>query len=48
MLYRNGQSAKMMHGKGRLCFFTFHERKWFVRVAAFVVYFSRDIDIWFV
>ena len=39
----------MMHGKGRLCFVTFHERKWIVRVAAFVVnvYLSRDIDIWF-
>ena len=38
----------MMHGKGRPYVVTFHERKWIVRVAAFVVYFSRDIDIWFV
>ena len=37
----------MMQGKGRLCFVTFHERKWIMREAAFVVYFSRDIDIWF-
>ena len=37
-----------MHGKGRPHFVTFHERKWIVQVAAFVVYFSRDIDIWLV
>ena len=37
-----------MHGKSRPCFVTFHERKWIVRVAGFVVKISRDIDIWFV